>query len=250
MIDKNQILWDEKNLTELQNNCENKSEKEISDTTKDIKINSTQVDWRDITDPELRKKMYKKAWRELNKHKNKYYNEIYKDKQKTWREKNKEIIKQKKKAYYQANKAKINAKNILWAKNNKEKILNCKNKNVEKIRARRNKYNKFKRETDIQYKLSSILRRRLSKIIKRKTKIGSAVKDLGCTISELKKHLESKFQDGMTWENHGSTGWHIDHIKPLSSFDLSNRKQFLQACHYTNLQPLWAKDNLSKSDKV
>ena len=71
---------------------------------------------------------------------------------------------------------------------------------------------------------------------------------MGCSISELKDYLESKFQVGMTWENHSQTGWHIDHIKPLSHFDLSDRDQFLQACHYTNLQPLWAKDNLSKSD--
>ena len=52
----------------------------------------------------------------------------------------------------------------------------------------------------------------------------------------------------MSWENHSQTGWHIDHIKPLSRFDLSDREQFLEACHYSNLQPLWAEDNLSKSD--
>ena len=70
--------------------------------------------------------------------------------------------------------------------------------------------------------------------------------DLGCTIPELKQYLESKFQEGMTWENWGVHGWHIDHIIPLSSFDLTCREQFLKVCHYTNLQPLWAKDNLSK----
>jgi len=54
----------------------------------------------------------------------------------------------------------------------------------------------------------------------------------------------------MTWDNWTLDGWHIDHIKPLASFDLTDRKQLLEACHYTNLQPLWAKDNLTKNDKI
>ena len=70
------------------------------------------------------------------------------------------------------------------------------------------------------------------------------------TVEQLKQHLESKFQPGMSWDNWTTDGWHIDHIKPLSSFNLNDRKQLLSACHYTNLQPLWAKDNLSKSDKI
>ena len=73
----------------------------------------------------------------------------------------------------------------------------------------------------------------------------SAVRDLGCAVEELKKHLESKFQPGMTWKNQGL--WHIDHVRPLASFDLTERAQFLQACHYTNLQPLWAAENLKKA---
>ena len=72
---------------------------------------------------------------------------------------------------------------------------------------------------------------------------------LGCTIGELKIYLEQQFKPGMTWENHIIDGWHIDHIRPLSSFDLTVLEQYKQACHYTNLQPLWAKDNLSKNDK-
>lgn len=64
---------------------------------------------------------------------------------------------------------------------------------------------------------------------------------------ELKQHLEKLFQPGMTWENWSRDGWHIDHIVPLSSFDLTDREQFLKACHFSNLQPLWAKENLSKA---
>ena len=77
---------------------------------------------------------------------------------------------------------------------------------------------------------------------------GSAVRDLGCTIEELKLYLAAKFQPGMSWENWSFAGWHIDHIRPLASFDLTDSAQFKLAVHYTNLQPLWAKDNFSKGD--
>lgn len=85
--------------------------------------------------------------------------------------------------------------------------------------------------------------------IKKNSKTGSAVTDLGCSIDELSAHLESKFTDGMNWENYGKTGWHIDHIRPLSSFDLTNQEDVRKACHYTNLQPLWWQDNLSKGKR-
>ena len=68
--------------------------------------------------------------------------------------------------------------------------------------------------------------------------------------SQLKEHIEKQFVDGMSWDNWALDGWHIDHIKPLASFDLTDRQQLLEACHYTNLQPLWAKDYLSKSDNI
>jgi hypothetical protein len=73
---------------------------------------------------------------------------------------------------------------------------------------------------------------------------------LGCTIPELKFYLESKFQPEMTWDNWSYEGWHIDHIIPLDSFDLSNKEEFLKACHYTNLQPLWAEENFKKNNKI
>ena len=86
--------------------------------------------------------------------------------------------------------------------------------------------------------------------LKGAVKAGSSVQDLGCTVEELKAHIESQFKDGMTWSNHGVDGWHIDHIVPLASFDLTNRDQFLKAVNYTNLQPLWAFDNLSKGART
>ena len=80
--------------------------------------------------------------------------------------------------------------------------------------------------------------------LKRNQKLGSTSELLGCSIQFLRGYLEAKFQDGMTWENHGL--WHIDHIKPLVSFDLSTLEGQKLACHYSNLQPLWALDNLKK----
>jgi hypothetical protein len=158
---------------------------------------------------------------------------------KNYREINKQILIDKQKAYNKLNKDKIKAY---------KKDYNQVNK--DKIRLKQKDYvnNRFK--TNVQFKLTCNLRARLKLAINNNQKTGSAVRDLGCSIEQLKQHLESKFQTGMSWDNWSFDGWHIDHIKPLASFDLTDRKQFLEACHYTNLQPLWAKDNLAKSDKI
>lgn len=70
---------------------------------------------------------------------------------------------------------------------------------------------------------------------------------LGCNVDEYKIYLESLFQHGMTWENHGIHGWHIDHIKDCFRFDLKDTEQQKECFHYTNTQPLWAKENWGKS---
>lgn len=102
---------------------------------------------------------------------------------------------------------------------------------------------------DINFKLADTLRSRLKHALKGNYKTGSAVKDLGCSIEDLKRYLESKFVEGMTWDNRSKDGWHIDHIRPLANFNLTNKEELLKACHYTNLQPLWAKDNLTKGNR-
>jgi hypothetical protein len=71
---------------------------------------------------------------------------------------------------------------------------------------------------------------------------------LGCTLAELRAHLEAQFQPGMTWANYGA--WHVDHRRPLSSFDLSDPAQVVVACHHSNLQPLWAVDNIRKGARA
>jgi hypothetical protein len=120
--------------------------------------------------------------------------------------------------------------------------------NKEYMRKYLKEYKIQRMQTDINFRLCVLLRSRLNSILKGKAKAGSAIKDLGCSLEYLKRHLESLFQPGMTWENKGK--WHIDHIIPLSLFDLEDRNQLLKACHYTNLQPLWARDNISKGNRV
>lgn len=99
-------------------------------------------------------------------------------------------------------------------------------------------------------RLASVIRARIYDVLKHGYKSEKTEKLIGITIKELKTYLESQFKKGMTWENYGFYGWHIDHRIPLSSFDLENPEEQKKAFHYTNLQPLWAKDNLRKHSKM
>ena len=161
--------------------------------------------------------------------------------------------------YQHQNKEQIFKKTKEYRKNNKEKIRETKRKyrerNRESVRAASSKRQNIRWKTDIEFKLRHIIRVRLGKALKNNQKVGSGVDDLGCSIMQLKEFLEKQFynhpvtSEVMNWSNHRHDGWHIDHIKPLSSFNLTDRKQFLEACHYTNLQPLWALENLRKGAK-
>jgi len=151
-----------------------------------------------------------------------------------YREGKREFLAKKQKDYYAANREK---RQTYYAE--------YRQKNLDKITALRRE-----RMKDPIQRLRLNLRNRLNAAVKNKQKSGSAVRDLGCTVEEFVKYIECKFQNGMTWENWGRKGWHLDHIKPISYFDLTDRQQFLEACHYTNIQPMWYKDNLSKGSKV
>lgn len=117
---------------------------------------------------------------------------------------------------------------------------------------RRSEVQKLRKDLDPIFKLKSNLRSRLNAAIRKNVKTGSAIKDLGCSMEEFKLHLESKFPEGMCWENYGKgiNKWSIDHIMPLDAFDLTKRDELTRACHYTNLQPLWNIDNSRKSNKI
>jgi hypothetical protein len=96
----------------------------------------------------------------------------------------------------------------------------------------------------INCKIKNYLRTRIWWAIKNNYKSKHTMQLLGCSIDFLKQHLSSKFTSGMSWSNYGK--WHIDHIKPCAKFDLSKEEEQRKCFHYTNLQPLWAKDNLRK----
>lgn len=137
-----------------------------------------------------------------------------------------------------------------------EYMKKYKEKNKKTLRKKRREDEKNRCANNIQYKLAKKLRNRLWDAVKHNYKNGSAVKDLGCTLVEFVAHLESKFYphpetgEEMTWDNYGFYGWHLDHIIPLSAFDLTRRDHIIFACHYTNLQPMWAEENLSKGAKI
>jgi hypothetical protein len=152
---------------------------------------------------------------------------------------NKEKLLKNKKEYYKKNSEIIYEKLLIYNKNNREKVNHYKNQ-----------YNKEKKKSSTLYKLKISMRDRLNKYFKYSSlnKNNKTFNIIGCTPNYLKEHLEIQFTHGMSWENHGLFGWHIDHIVPLSS--AKTEEDLYKLCHYTNLQPLWAKDNLSKSSKL
>ena len=113
-------------------------------------------------------------------------------------------------------------------------------------------YNRKRMADDIQFRMLSNLRARLNRAVRNQYKSGSAVRDLGCSISEFRVYLEGKFLSGMSWDNWGKGlgKWNIDHLVPISSVDLTQRDQLLKVCHFSNLQPLWAIDNLRKGAHI
>jgi hypothetical protein len=153
---------------------------------------------------------------------------------------------------YKNNKTKMLLQSKKWVKNNQNKVKKNRRlwyeKNKKEILQKALQYKKHRYKTDLSYKLLCSLRRRLHRTVDGKSKNNSTIKLLGCSIEELKIHLEKQFTNGMSWKNYGK--WHIDHIKPCASFDLSLENEQKLCFHFTNLQPLWAKDNIKKSDKI
>jgi predicted RNase H-like nuclease (RuvC/YqgF family) len=181
---------------------------------------------------------YMKIWEHKHKlHRKKYYKYYYK--------KNKKILNIKRHLSYLKNKKRELMLNKLWIKNN--------------MKLRRKQKQKYYKEhaKQINFKVLVNLRSRIYSVLKGIYKSKKTIDLLGCSIEKLKQHLESNFKLGMSWDNYG-TGWkgkgmqewHIDHKIPCSSFDLSKPSEQRKCFHYTNLQPLWARENISKKDKI
>ena len=186
-----------------------------------------------------------------------------------YRQENPEKIKESGKKYYQKNFEKIKGRNAKYYQKNSEQIKGHRKKyrqeNLEKIKEREAKYyqensEKIKKsgrkyqnkryKNDENFRITSILRARLSQALKSQSakKSKRTLELVGCRIDELWEHLEKQFKDGMTRQNQGE--WHIDHIKPCASFNLTDPEQQKECFNYKNLQPLWAIDNMKKGSKI
>jgi hypothetical protein len=186
-----------------------------------------------------------KIYRQTHKIKASLYN-------RQWREKNKDK-KREQDRLYKANhreEARIRSKKYYYQFKNTEKYKKYHQIQRQLRNPQRRKKVKEQYQNNINFKLLIICRTRLYKALKNKHKIFHTIELFGCSINDLKRHLEQQFKNGMNWNNYGLKGWHIDHIKPCSSFDLTDPKQQKECFHYTNLQPLWAKDNLEKGNKL
>ena len=190
----------------------------------------------------VRKSETAKIWYQKNK-------KNHSAKMKEWRNNNKERAKQLVKNWYENNKERVSKRAKIWYEKNKErKNLTTKiwyEKNRDKIAAKV----RHKRKVNPTFRLMMNLRRRTLLALKGKNKSASTMNLLGIpSVEFLWIHLERLFKPGMTRENHGK--WHVDHIKPCSSFDLTKPEEQAKCFHYTNLQPLWASENLSKGNRI
>jgi len=102
-------------------------------------------------------------------------------------------------------------------------------------------------QSDICFRLTQLCRRRVRKLLSGVKKGRKTMELVGCNSIQLREHLQAQFRDGMAWNNIGK--WHIDHIKPCALFDMRDENEQKKCFHYSNLQPLWAKDNLKKGAK-
>ena len=168
------------------------------------------------------------------------------------------IYKKNQKIYYDKNKKELIAKSSMYQRKRYLEDAEYRSKSLAYAKTYRKKdsmvqwrrdYVNQKYNTDINFKIGINLFNRIKQAIKGYNK-GSkrTISLLGCSIVEFRDYFEKKFKPGMSWNNHGIKGWHIDHIKPIASFDLSKETEQVKCFHYTNLQPLWAEENLKKSD--
>ena len=205
---------------------------------------------------------YKSNWYEENK-------DEQLEKNREWYKDNKEKVLERQKEYYQENKEQILERSKKWyqenkeeeSKKRKERYINNKeyelkvnrewyNNNRDKVRKSVRKYRRNKRKSNIQFRIIDNLRARFSRILNGTKKEKTTKSLLGCTLKKFKEHIESQWEEEMTWENYGFYGWHLDHIFPCAVFDQTCKYQRAVCWHYTNFQPMWATDNKKKQTTI
>lgn len=150
---------------------------------------------------------------------------------------------------YQDNKEVITKKRKAYTETHKEELKTWRLNNIDRIRKNKRAYNKKRGVEDPSYKLNKAISNSVYRAIRGIKKSKHSIELLGCSVEALKQHLEAQFSPGMSWDNWGVFGWHIDHKRPIASFDLTDPQQQHACFHYTNLQPLWWMDNITKGDK-
>ena len=179
------------------------------------------------------------------KHSSKYQEER-KEYFKRYRLNNKKKMKEYQKQYRLKNKDKIKETIKKWELNNPDSTKARQLRYV--LSGKKREYENKKRYTNMNFRIKTILYRRINHALKDNYKSKRTMELIGCSTDYLLNYLESQFDDEMSWSNYGA--WHLDHIFPCCSFDLSNEEEQRVCFHYSNLQPLWAIDNLMKGGRV
>jgi len=141
------------------------------------------------------------------------------------------------------NKSRVLGYKVAWAKENRGLVRETQRRWIQNNPEKVSMYWKSYREDN---RLLLNLRQRIKTYLFERGTNEATRELLGCSDDHFRAHMESQFKEGMSWDNYGKDGWHIDHIRPCASFDLTDMEQVKQCFHYTNLQPLWAFDNISK----
>jgi hypothetical protein len=164
-----------------------------------------------------------------------------------WTAQNKEWISEYHADYYTTNKQRVREYKIANREHFAGYMRQWRKDNAARIKSYKLQYHTDVESKQIEYRMLYSLRGRLRQALNGAMKSQHTMELVGCNMAQLKEHLSSKFKDGMTWNNYGQKGWHIDHIIPCASFNMTDPTEQKKCFHYTNLQPLWWLDNCRKN---
>jgi hypothetical protein len=202
--------------------------------------------WREAN-PE-RAKAYRKAWRKANPERTKAYRKALYIKN---REEEKEDARRYAAQAYAKNPSKFRLRVKKWAAQNPDKVSGHQTRWRKRYPQKSRDYNRKRYYNDPVYRFGELTKTKIRNALKRASanKAAKTIELVGCSTKDLMSHIKSMWKPGMSWENYGIKGWHIDHIRPCAAFDLTDPEQQKQCFHWTNLQPLWAQENWAKGDR-